>query len=423
MVKSRICQKVLTFSLIQLLVHKGLHNTACSQSTFGTVFRSVRFQSFLAMAFSKAKKEQIDELLDNADVHAEIKTYLFDTIGVKSVDNFHGLVTVAGYELELNTQILAKTTQKDSLIELTHLRAAWRAADLRIKDQTKLFANHATADLDEPLDSGTHDTLKSSFTAKYSIRFSIYLYPADTLLGRLYRESQRTTQTVISISKCKSLFTASMPKVGQDVLLGQNIRMQLNNVDDQHTIANVYEYFCGLRILGHAQAIIGQGLVDSLESPGSKVVASPLDVNIDYADCCLRRVMEAGLSQQDQLPWLQTKDEYTRAKCVELQRQSWPHGEALLKALRDTEVFWSTHTGNRKRTAEQDGGSPSQKKVRTGTMWSGQAICKRWNDQRGCANKCPDHKVHCCDALKPDGDVCGSTSHARSDCRHFKASS
>jgi hypothetical protein len=99
---------------------------------------------------------------------------------------------------------------------------------------------------------------------------------------------------------------------------------------------------------------------------------------------------------------------------VELVRQSWLLGEALMRAFQERELQWQLHSRGQKRASENPG-PESEKRLRTASEFEGSPICKRFNDNRGCAGgSCG--KVLRCDALKPDGRVCGSKQHNRTEC-------
>jgi hypothetical protein len=228
---------------------------------------------------------------------------------------------------------------------------------------------------------------------------------------------------VIAIRKVQSLYKASQVAAKEEVSLGNHIKVQLQSEPPplKHTI----QYYFGLRILGNAYAIVGQHKVESAVTPSKQVVAAPLSVNLDYADFCLRKASECAMAPDLQLQWLQARDEHTRSRMVELMRQNYPQGEALEKALAETELLWNAQT---QQIHEQPSSgmttspasTPSKRSERTVRVLStGQAICKKRNDQRGCTAKerdCPDQKRHVCDVKKPDGEVCGSPSHVRSQC-------
>ena len=133
-----------------------------------------------------------------------------------------------------------------------------------------------------------------------------------------------------------------------------------------------------------------------------------------------------------QLPWITQKEELTRTKMVEHMRAGWPQGEALLKAVAETEIAWtvppaaavqSSVAAKRDRQLPRGFDSGSNKKSKGGGKRghaqvgeSGLAICKPWNDARHCPAKggrCPQDKAHKCYVIERDGVACLATSHPR----------
>ena len=144
-------------------------------------------------------------------------------------------------------------------------------------------------------------------------------------------------------------------------------------------------------------------------------------VNLAYADFALRSVCEVAGSSLD---WLRTRDEATRARAVELQREGMPQGEALAAAWREQEIYWTVvppPPSPKRPTEQQDMGSPT-KVLKTTNKIGNKFLCKRYNDNRGCKKHekdCPDQRLHRCDALKPSNEVCGSRDHTRLQCPHY----
>ena len=79
-------------------------------------------------------------------------------------------------------------------------------------------------------------------------------------------------------------------------------------------LKSVVAYYWALRILANAYAIAGIHKVPVALQTGQTVVYAPLDVNVQYADFCLRQVADIVPTQVQQLGWLQAKDEYTRTQ-------------------------------------------------------------------------------------------------------------
>jgi hypothetical protein len=376
---------------------------------------------------AEQKLAALNQLFKDSAVPDEMAKYLVDSVGAKTIDDFLGLVPSATYETDLKTDIcdVAGSPGKDKILVLSRDRTAYGSAmEMRYKERKRRQEN-VQEDLDLPLDSNTHESFLASFTANYRLTLTMYLHPSDTLLGRLHRENQRTSATVIAIKRVKSLQAASLPQSQKEVSVGQ-LRILTGEIAEA-SIDSVFAYYMGLRILGNGYAIVGQHVVHSKTSAGEKVMFSPLSANFDYADMALRRTMEMGLPSGQQLDWIRSRDEQCRAEMVQKMRQGWSQGEALEKAIQFTEVSWTLKSGPRSDDdhargsgkAERAMGSPGKFELRTGSTYQNKTVCKAWNDNRGCKSSekdCPQRRLHMCDIQKGDGSICGSRSHTRGAC-------
>ena len=352
-------------------------------------------------------------------LHQDVVDFVL-TMGTASVSDFYGLVKAECYETELVEVVLDNTAQKGNALQVSRIRAAWRAAKVLILKTEKARLSGTIDDLDEPLEEQLQGELYQAWDDFHHFQFDMFTAPSDALLGRLYREVQRCQASVIPIKKVQSLASAAVPTSTQERDLGGQVRLSIGA--NAPEVDSVYVYFMGLRVLGHAYALIGQHDVPSKAQPGAFVRFAPWQVNAHYADFCLRKVMTTSMSPAQQLPWFHTKDELTRTKMVELMRSGWPQGEALVKAIAETEIAWSIPpeagqaARNNNNNSSQSGGEPNSKRPKhVNHDESGKAICKPHNDARGCSNgkKCPNGKEHKCDVVKKDGTPCLSKSHGR----------
>ncbi|CAE8612721.1 unnamed protein product [Polarella glacialis] len=348
----------------------------CFQRAPLSVVRAVRIGNM--MAIQVRKQDELRQALKEAAVEDEICAYMSDVLKMTSIEDFVRFVSEAAYETELLTHILGKVASfKSDLLQLSRLRTAWRTEQRRI-------AGQGAEDMDEPLDASMQDSLLKQWVATYSQNLAAWLHPADSLLGRIYREFQTVnTPTVISIKEVKSLLIASRPSSEREVNLGGNVKPHLSDgAADGLSIASCVDYYWGLRILGYAHSIVGQYKTSSTQTPGAQVVYAPLSVNMDYADLCLKRsqVWQGGQRRGDER-------ETSRAHGM-----GWPQGEALQKALTEMELQWTVGpVASQKRAVNESAGGGREeeaeslaKKVRTATTFQSAELCKKWNDQRGC---------------------------------------
>jgi len=365
--------------------------------------------------------------------HADVIAYVVTTKGCENIQDFTNLVKHSEYEEQLNAKVLAHTSQKDSDVQLSRLRTAWLAAKAANEQATQRQNSHLPEDENEPLDASTQASFLTAWEALYSIILPMFLQPCDALLGRLYREFTKLAATVVPTRKIRSLYQQTMPGMHKKIGLGNGISIAVGNEGEEQDATSVVEYYWCLRILAYAYSIVGQHKVKSKLYKDKEVLMAPLSTNQAYADECLKRACDKSASVR----WLQENDELTRGKMVKYLRRGWPQGEALEQALADTQVHWSmgpdaapAHPAKRSlpaEFAEAESDSPTKKPRtgpgKTGSSYKGQAICKKFNDNRGCTaseKHCPDKRAHVCDVLTPQGGVCGARDHARTKCPYWK---
>ena len=352
----------------------------------------------------------------------ELIDYTVNTVGVQSIDDFVNLVTVAGYETELKTVLVdACPGTKDNVIALARTRAAWRAARSQLLKAERRKATATAEDIEEPLEASTQDGLLTKWKTRYNLELTVHTQPSDALLGRLYRELVRATPTLLPVNKIRCLAWCNRAQgTERRITLSGQISLQVDKDCMDVPVSSIFQYYMALRVLANGLSIVGNMQVDSKLKQGAQCTAAPLHVNLNYADFALRSTVDVAGSS---LEWLHVRDEATRSRAVELQREGYPQGEALLTAWKEQEVHWVVPPPPQKRPAEShQEGSPA-KIPRTGNKVGDRFICKKRNDNRGCTSKesqCPDKRLHVCDVLKPSGEVCESRDHCRNQCPYLR---
>ena len=321
--------------------------------------------------------------------------------------------------------VLAKSAEKGSLIQLARLRAAWKEAHTSLEQRRKRKIEGVAEDAEEPLEPSVAESLNAAWIRLYVHRLEIHLTPSDSLLGRIYREFQRGAASLIPARKVTSLYRASLPQQQPEVSLHLSLKLQVDS--EPSPVKDLVDYYFRLRILANAYSLAGSHNVDSVLTPGTQVVFSPLEVNLNYADQALRKAFAVPSPPAAQLHWLESRDLRTRSKMVEMLRLAMPQGEALTKALAESELLWNSpsqlsHLPSAD-AAAANSSSPAKAalKERAVNKCKGKPICKKRKDNRGCSEPCPDKKLHVCDVRLPSGQACGSKDHVRADCPHAQA--
>ena len=328
-----------------------------------------------------AKVGEFRRCLEEQKLPSELIQWCESVLGIETLSDFVNIVTINGYEEELNTTIIAvcdhTKNASNKVLLLARLRAAWRQARAAmLRAEVKLQQGQSVDDLDDPLDSSTQESLMETWKKRYNLELSVHMSPSDSLLGRVWREIQRGTLTVIAIDKVKSLFAVNKPKNDRFIDLGA-AKLQLRHDDDSRVAQSVAEYYQRLRVLMNAYSVAGAFSVESKITAGAKVLMAPLAVLLNYCDATLRHAtdFQAGVD------WVKYRDEQCRARVVELSRQQWPIGEAFEKAYQEQELMW-LQPPSRKRNEQEIIPTPesqesgSAKKPRTGREYRAK-LCAR----------------------------------------------
>ena len=208
--------------------------------------------------------------------------------------------------------------------------------------------------------------------------------------------------------------------------------------------SDVAQYYFGLRVLANACAKAGNYEFPSKLEKDTKVTFAPLDTNLDYADFAFRMVLKQRGSAYDLLKWLEERDLHTRGRMCNLMRGGYPQGEALVAAMKEDELKWSTAGyqgqqvrlgGKRERSrspprsggAAGSGGPSRMKKVKknvvgktarssfqsqsSGVRYAnlakgGKQICRSYNAGNCKGDTCPYGNAHVCSVID-NGKACG----------------
>ncbi|CAE7614995.1 ddx1 [Symbiodinium sp. KB8] len=332
-----------------------------------------------------AKSNEFRRCLEDQKLPEPLIAWCESTLGIETLSDFCNIVTVNGYESELDVVILSacedtKAAPNKALL-LARLRAAWRAARASIlKVEARQKTGQPVDDLDDPLDPATQESLLDAWRKRYNLELPVHMAPSDTLLGRVWREMQRGTVTVIGIDKVRSLFAANRPQKDRFLDLG-SAKLQLRPDEEARAAQSVAEYYQRLRVLCNAYTIAGTFKVDSKQTPGTKVFMAPLGVLLDYCDAVLRHATDSNAT----IEWLKIRDEQCRARMVELARQQWPLGEAFFKAYQEQELMWQQPPSRKRVDHELHAASdspPSSKKAKTAKEHRGEAAATHGGSSR-----------------------------------------
>ena len=344
--------------------------------------------------------------------------------GVTTLDDFVYLVDGKNWEASIQDLLNAIESLKGKRLVLARFKAAYESGLSAIKHSQAQPKSDETSDALLP--DSTLNQVSTDWKRRYGVILDPHLDPSDALRSRVYKEFHKQTMTVIEARRVRSMIHVSIPKTMENVKLSDSIQLQFQE-ETSVAIGNIVEYYWALRVLTNAWS--WGGLFEATDHDGSRKLFISLTDAQQYADFALRNTVEYG---QGSLVWLQRNDLLTRSKMASLIRRGYTGGSALIEAVKQCHLEWHAPalqgswtpelghaTGPKKRPVPEPELPPAPKRqrmvkpdgMRTVSMLKGgKAICKAFNDQRGCRG-CD--KMHACDVRLASGQACLSTKHNR----------
>ena len=380
----------------------------------------------------------LEKVLALAKVHASLVQLVKDG-GIENLMEFSSYFSKDKYEQEAVTFRDQVEALKGKQIEVGRLRVAIEMARAVLARPPDAVEPQPALDIEAPLKPQDKADMMKAWDARYGIRLTMWLDPADNLVNRLWREFRNNTPTMIPVSKIRSVYTDNNPHPEKKVILHGGVSLTLEGYEKNEVVRDIAQYYFSLRILANASAKAGNYEFESRVEKDAKVVFAPLDVNQEYADHAFRMALKQPGSAAATLRWLEDRDHHTRGTMVNLMRSGFPQGEALTKALKDSELKWASPMENEERPMARRGGSntsgasgsqgPSKPKQKMGMgkfaksqsqahpvkkdnvsyasmMKGGKKICRAFNMGNCQDGKCPYGGLHVCSVVE-GGRTCG----------------
>ena len=386
---------------------------------------------------SKAVDGGLAKVLELAKVHADLIKLFKEEEGVENLVEFSSFFTKDGYEEEAVTFRNKVDSLKTRQIEVSRLRTAILLARAVIDRPTRAPESNGVAiDMEAPLDPEDKESMAKAWTARYGVRLSMWLDPADPLVNRLYREFRRNTPSLIPVTRIRSVYTDNNPHPEKRVMLSGGLSLTVQGEDQVEVVRDVSQYYFALRILANASAKAGNYEFDSKVEKNTKVIFAPLDINQEYADHAFRMALKQPGNSWATLKWLEERDQHTRGLMCNHMKAGFPQGEALEKAIKETELRWSSPAQSQSSAPPRLGGKgggkapkvPKIKKTPFGKtqlktmgkgaggkgggvsyasmLKGGKKICRAFNAGNCTDEPCPYGGLHVCSVFQ-NGRACG----------------
>ena len=331
---------------------------------------------------------------------------------------------------------------------------------------------------DDPLQFAIQQQLEQAWSKKYSFELEPKYQPSNSMLGRIKREFDKRQPTIFNIHKVRTVYNTNKTQEAKKRKLATGVLVQFEEdayMEDDQVTSRLRHLFAKFDVLGLAWSLAG--LFD-FRYDGKDVLFCHWQEAQQYIRNLREKVehLTDTFSEDSVTYYFLTCEEQVRGYVVEYVRQSrdpLPWGMALSRAFKENKDVWVDHRSllrtksggsapsaslqdktqlpvaapvqasslqshrapqgnissplrpNKNKSSSKGSGKGSprqQSKGPTSTTApqtathtnSGIAVCKRYNDSRGCKKPCPDGKSHVCDLiLAKNNQMCGRGDHNR----------
>ena len=325
------------------------------------------------------------------------------------------------------------------------LKQAWKEADATVARGIRRMAEGLTDTvLDEALPDTTKNMIHETFQRRYAWNLEFKLRPSDALLGRVRREFERGCPTMYPVNKVKSFFQQSRSGEPKRHKMGEHVSAIFDQDFDEPSPTVKFRHLMSkMEVLVNTWALAGC-FVPKKDNPGSSSVAPNMRLMCEWPEAVkyfrdIRDSVEPILdscTEASVCEYFLAVEEDLRQRALDHMRE-FPDkmfGESLLWAADKFQSVYYTHTkllynrsgggastsssivpaphhatvvAGAKHQADKAQASEPKGKIVTGLKTDkGSAVCKRYNDRRGCQQPCKDGKAHVCDALLTNNRIC-----------------
>ena len=364
---------------------------------------------------SKGVDKDIVEFLETEQVHSSSRFANY-------LDSREEVMTVILDSVN-TLQANQRRAQKTILTELW--RECEHAEQLRL---SRKATGSAPDDAETPLDTQITESMLAKFEQRYGYKPPLNEQLCDPLLGRIKREIDRKSHTLIPVDRVRTARESARVTRGSSVQLPGDLELKLpgGSVRSNREVKTVFQYLWLLEVL----LIAGFVMVGNFVDASSKTLWASLQVARDYLSFVRSKAAPFSGSVAP-LDRVRSADEDLRCLWAEHMRRGMTFDQAVTASIPKQEALWLFAHGrdidearevidasdSRRRT------SPPPKKQRTDpptptktsrpvdSTKTGKAICRLWNDGK-CSKQCKNGRLHVCNFDKGSGIACGAAHRA-----------
>jgi len=358
-----------------------------------------------------------------------VPTVVIDYLQAQQVHSLSRFANYIDSRDEIVPLIMDKVGISDRSVKAI-LTELWREADhtevLRLQRRASGVGED---DLEDPLPMHVTDSLMQRFEQRYNYRPGLRDLLCEPLLGRLKREIDRKSHTLITIDRVRTAREASRSVSGKRLKVAETLHLEFSASGISKGPRDVdtswlYVHLLEILLTGHV-------MTGTFIDAGGKMFAT-LQTCRDYLSFVKSKALPI-VGSAPPLSAVRLADEETRSLWAEQMRSGSSFDEAVLSTEGKMTAFWlfahrlesaearqlvenDTQPAPRRPAAlpQRNSSAPAAAKRVAELTSSGKEICKLWNLGK-CADKCKAGRMHICNFLLKGGKACGATSHRRCD--------
>ena len=192
------------------------------------------------------EKQILKDALTKVGVPPAVVTWFTDDppggLGMQSNLDFRDYVRASDWENEWS-QVLSTAPEaikefRNDRLATSRVRQAWRVIHTGLEGDRRKTSEVVDSEKDAPLPEPKQKELKAAWDHRYHLNLWLFVTPAASLVGRLYREYQANSHTVLQMRKVRSLYMQHLPSSSKTVDIG-GVQMHVKEEETQVVINNL----------------------------------------------------------------------------------------------------------------------------------------------------------------------------------------
>ena len=400
-------------------------------------------------------EETMTALGKHFELDSRITEHLVKKLGVKTLQEFRFLAVDDGQVDTVIFRGVPDLAEDTKILMLSRLRRARNAVRMNIEDISRVRIRGD--DAEDEVSSIILDELKTNLWTRHKMTWRPDILPADSL-GKLHRQFDKRTLTVISLGTVKSL-AHQVANPSKRCRVGDVFIIDLGQEETHELCNSISDYLDKLFTLCLAYASAGSRATEKAktlpkenqDSDTTEYIVAPLDTMLEYHSRAVALSREVPI--RDRHEFIRKLDESERSAWVaDFRHSSLDFGKVVKKVFLRRDAHWTYHastppasermTQNASPRTPDHPQAPVQAPSRTPpgkgagkgkaddqdvvvtpgmsalALKNGEKLCQAFNSRASCPHgrDCTQGS-HRCSMTTKNKRACGGSSHNFYECR------